>query len=96
MNHKPYNGYWNYETWAVALHIDNDEAEQELWSERAAELTEDDLVDSLKEYHEESAEAGKNALPWFARDLLDAALGEVNWREIAEHLRAEAEEEEAA
>lgn len=93
MEHKPYNGYWNYETWAVGLSIDNDESEQELWAEQAEKLDIDALEVALKEYHEEAAEAGKEQLPTFAKDLLDAAFSEVNWRELARGLKEEAEAE---
>jgi hypothetical protein len=37
MNNKTYNGYYNYETWSVALIIENDQALQEYWLERAQE-----------------------------------------------------------
>ena len=30
-----YNGYTNFETWLVALHLDNDQASQEEWQEEA-------------------------------------------------------------
>lgn len=34
---KGYQGWTNYETWAVALWINNDQGEQEYWHERARE-----------------------------------------------------------
>lgn len=30
-----YNGYTNYETWLVALHLDNDQASQDEWQAEA-------------------------------------------------------------
>ena len=93
-----YQGWTNYETWAVKLHMDNEQSSQEYWAERAqeeAEAAEADefgttkermavrnLAASLKEYHEE----GVPDLAGFAGDLLMAALGSVNWYEIAESM----------
>lgn len=35
-----YNGWKNYATWLVALHLDNDENAQTYWTERATEIAE--------------------------------------------------------
>lgn len=37
VDEKKYNGYTNYETWAVALWIDNDEASQKHWQIEATD-----------------------------------------------------------
>ena len=44
---KTYNGYTNYETWNVALWIDNDEGSQEYWKEQAEQ------ADSIYELEQE-------------------------------------------
>ena len=91
-----YNGWCNYETWNVALWLDNDGA-GEYFRERANDLfeatDEDDtleerklsvvgqLADEIKDQHEEN-------MPTVAgtyADLLGAALGAVDWHEFAEH-----------
>lgn len=78
-----YNGYTNYETWAVALWIDNNQGDSEYWQEQAGEaISIHELADQIKETHEE-------ALPevsGFAADLLNAAMSEVNWYELAENM----------
>lgn len=38
MNENGYQGYKNYQTWNVALHIDNDRNASHYWQERAEEL----------------------------------------------------------
>jgi len=109
MTHKEYNGWTNYETWAVALWLDNDEQSQGYWRDMARECLESAkdkpsevltvaenaayiLAEQLKDDHEE-------ALPeiqGFASDLLDAAMSEVNWQEIAKGFVSEALEESEA
>jgi hypothetical protein len=103
-NTTTYNGWSNYETWAVKLWIDNEPGPYEYWSERAKEILRDprvseylttdqtarqDLAEELKNGHEEDAPQMGNTV--FA-DLLNAALSEVEWYEIAESMLAEAKE----
>lgn len=104
--HEGYQGWKNYETWAVALWIDNDQGTQEYWQDRVAEIEEEfsgrenndrrDVVwavaDALKDWHEEMAfESPNNGGLGFDdkgvfTDLLRAAMGEVDWKEVAESL----------
>jgi hypothetical protein len=96
MERKEYNGWTNYETWAVALWMNNEEGSQRFWSDCAAEVVDAadangtdaacDLADMLKSQHEE-AMPDLGATVW--ADLLGAAMSEVNWYEIAEHLIAD-------
>lgn len=104
-----YNGWTNYETWAVKLWMDNDRGSYEYWKETAeacwaeaedkspnqfmtkAENARLLLSDRLKDEHDSGSEH-----PVFAAaegtvyaDLLNAALSEVNWHEIAESLLAD-------
>lgn len=103
MNEKEYNGWTNYETWAVALWIDNERASHECWREAAAEARQEAptcrqvaegiwsaenaarflLADWLKEDITEAAPLTEASV---YSDLLNAALAEVNWQEIADHL----------
>lgn len=82
-----YNGWTNYETWAVALWLDNEEPAYH----QACELVEREDPDG--EVSHRSADALKSwledempdlgATVW--ADLLRAAFSEVDWLEIAEH-----------
>ena len=84
---KMYNGFKNYETWVVALWLDQDET---YWREEAQACYDNsfnDLDDAryhlsalLKEQHESMA--GEIEAAVFS-DLLNGALSEVNWDEIA-------------
>ena len=92
-----YNGWRNYETWAVKLWMDNEEPSYRYWRDRTREVYEDSaaersftkeeraaftLADVRKAEHEESLPE----LAGFAADLLNAAFGEVDWYEIAQSL----------
>jgi hypothetical protein len=50
-----YNGWSNYETWNVALWMDNDEGNYDYWNERTTEICEaatdkDDAIDKAELY----------------------------------------------
>ena len=107
-----YNGWTNYETWAVKLWIDNEQGSVEYWEEKAQDAYDKASADKsftreeraalnlreiLKDEYDESEQnlldnAKAGASIW--ADLLNAALSEVNWYEIAQHLIEEVEKEE--
>ena len=86
----PYQGWKNYETWAVALWLSNEQGSYEYWRDEARitarhsddrEEATSSLAQSLKNSIEESAPEVEGL---FA-DLLNAAIGEVDWYEVAAH-----------
>jgi len=80
-----YNGWTNYETWAVDLWMSNDAGSYRQWQE-VAYLTEDagTLAELIKEYHEENGPVHEDGwVPSVYTDLLYATMSEVNWDEIA-------------
>jgi hypothetical protein len=107
MSEKTYNGYANYETWAVQLWLDNDQGSQGYWSEAAEEIWESaeptealsksesarfTLTDRLKSEIEE----GVPQITGLYADLLNAALSEVDWADAADNWLQECEGYEAA
>lgn len=110
MNKQEYNGWTNYETWNVALWLDNERGTHDYWLDVVNTALHTciesgvviQVADMLKESHEESLPEVLDHFrdvpdgPWmlqgFAVDLLNAAMSEVNWYEIAEHLIADAKE----
>jgi hypothetical protein len=94
-----YNGWFNYETWLVKLWMDNDEGAYRMWQGIAKEVNDeypkrDNAVGQLsKRLQAEHEEAAPETTGLWA-DLMNAALAEVNWFEIAEHLIDEVREEE--
>jgi hypothetical protein len=102
-----YNGWTNYETWAVNLWIDNEEGSYNYWKEVAEELVKELEGDkgtsayNLSKRLEDETKENAPSLDGVYGDLLNAALSEVNWYEIAksmvedvEYVKEEEEEEE--
>lgn len=107
MNEKPYNGYTNYETWLVALWIDNDQGLQEMIQEFAqaaydeAEASEyltreEEAVATLEKQIEDVIDEMNPLISEASlfSDMLSAAFREVDYREIAEGFIAEVDKEE--
>lgn len=103
MYDKTHNGWSNYETWCVALWIDNERFSYERWRSKARDY----VRLAPKKFPAMFPETNPNevATGWLANrlraeiedgtpvlaagvygDLLSAALAEVDWREVAEHL----------
>ena len=85
-----YNGWRNYETWNVALWMDNDEGSYSYWREEAESIaacadSRESFVDRLARSIETSHTENAPALSGTYADLLGGALSSVDWREIAEH-----------
>ena len=85
---KKYNGYNNYETWLVALWIDNDQGYQEDINSMSEQCTADDINDlatSIKEYVEMMPDVSK-ALETggMVADLVNSTLSDVDWYELSE------------
>lgn len=92
---KKYNGWANYETWCVHLWLTNDEGSYRYWSEeaerhrkKAGEDASGTLAEQLKSELEEASPI--EAASVFS-DLLNAALGEVDWHEVADAFLEEVE-----
>ena len=91
-----YNGYSNYETWALCLWIDNEEGSQNYWSGIAAEIAANVLAEYDDEAEAKSAAVSdlavrmegefEEAMPevdGFWSDVLTTALQRIDWREAA-------------
>ncbi len=101
MEAKTYNGWTNYETWCVALWLDNDQRtyahyqNQALrcweFSESGSKLQEvglsrkEDAICTLSKVIQEEVEESQPEVYGLYADLLGAAMSEVNWNEIATH-----------
>jgi hypothetical protein len=81
MNKMSYNGYENYQTWAVALWLDNDESTSELISDIIKCARSDyDAADQLRDLIEEMNPLADQASMF--TDILSSALSNVSYIEI--------------
>lgn len=98
MNKATYNGWTNYETFIVNLWMDNDEGAQRHWAAQAqdawdeaaptAHTTREEeavehLGEAIKELHMERLDDQETGV---FNDLLQAAIQNVNWFELARNL----------
>jgi dTDP-4-dehydrorhamnose reductase len=105
MERKEYNGWTNYETWCVNLWLDNEEGTQDMVREMAIDAysnaegiigasghlqtATNDLAECIKQFHEENTPKVTGVYA----DLLNTALSEVNWYEMAEYWMSAIEDE---
>ena len=91
---RTHNGWTNYETWVVNLWMDNEQHVQRYWEHeaRTAKTKENPvfwLADRIKEEHEAACQQMLDDSVHYKvgpfADLLNGALSEVNWDEIARH-----------
>lgn len=91
---RTYNGWTNYETWVVNLWMDNEKGQQDYWIEEVQMALKQDnpvlhFADRLKDEHEAAVQQMLDDSVHYKQgpmaDLLNGALSEVNWREIAQH-----------
>jgi hypothetical protein len=87
MERKEYNGWTNYETWLVNLWITNDEGIYQSTLDMVADNSADhDAADAIKNFVEELNPLNNTEASLYT-DLVNAAISEVNWHEIAQTLR---------
>lgn len=79
-----YQGWTNYETWIVHLWLSNDEASYDMALEQARREYEweSEADDVFKEFVIEIYDLDK--IEGVAADLVNAAMQDVNWREVRE------------
>lgn len=110
MSDQRYNGWTNYETWNWKLWIDNDAGSYHYWQGAAREALADaeplydwedkraaavrDLAVQLQEDCESQVEDWMPDQASAFADMLSGAIGRIEWREIAESLIDEADDDE--
>ena len=97
-NDTTYNGWKNYETWNVALHINNDRGDYDFWRENTQHCLDvskseydwqtdrDAAIYNLSVMLQDTFENDAPDLVGTYADLLGSALSNVCWYEIAENL----------
>lgn len=87
--HDSYNGWSTYESWLVALWLDNDELSQTVARELATESASDMEAGNAIKADVENTCGVNDTEAGMISDLVGAALARVDWREIGAHFRAE-------
>src|SRR4051794_7859283 len=92
-----YNGWSNYETWCVHLWLTNEEGSYRYWKEEAERHRKEDresersnLAEQIRSELDEAAPTEKASV---FSDLVNAALSEVDWHEIADAFLEEVQPE---
>jgi hypothetical protein len=89
MSDRTYNGWTNYETWAVGMYLDGNYTGEGTYLavrdlvEEVAPNGKFRVADSLKDWTEGHIEA-EHETSGIVADLVGAALSEVDWEELAE------------
>jgi hypothetical protein len=82
-----YNGWSNWETWNTNLHLFDGLTARDISGTRT--VTADECEEFVQTFLDEVE--GPNG---FVADIIGGFMSEVNWREIAEHLNEDEDEEE--
>ena len=98
MNHKEYNGWYNYETWCFNVwhghdwnNVIKDIVDNYHYNEGDVLSLEErhviELSDYLKDWQESVYEGGghSESITGFLSDILSAGLSEINWHELAKN-----------
>jgi len=81
-----YNGWKNYETWLVNLWFSDSYNEYYLEQFRDGDLVETVTADDVRAYVEDWIDNDINTENGFIADLVNGAMREVDWRELASHV----------
>lgn len=81
-----YNGWKNYETWLVNVWFSDNYNEYFLERFRDGELLEPVTWDMVRSYVEDWVDNDINTENGFIVDLVNGAMREVDWRELASHV----------
>jgi len=81
-----YNGWKNYETWLVGLWFSDSYNEYFLEQFRDGDLTQTVTGDDVREYVQDYVDNDINTENGFISDLVNGAMREVDWRELANHV----------
>jgi hypothetical protein len=90
MERREYNGWTNYETWLVNMWFGDVFADMQNDREDTSAQSLEDFVVSMLEDQGQLPETG------FATDIMNAAMRQVDWEDLASHYEVEEEDEEQA
>lgn len=88
-----YNGWSNYETWLVNLHLNEGNHLEEITRLARKSKTLNELAESLKEFVSDLL-IPENSRDYFLLDVINSTLSAVNWEEIAQPYQIEFLDEE--
>lgn len=89
-----YQGWKNYGTWALSLHLSNDESLYDTTNEIIRRNKDDyDAVEELESFVEDALMPDYSTLSLFAQDILQGAFDEIDFWEIVKDWREGMDEE---
>jgi hypothetical protein len=88
MERREYNGWTNYETWLVNMWYGDIFTDMHNEGEDTSAQALEDFVTSVLEDEGQLREGG------FAADIMNAAMRQVDWEDLASHYELEEEDEE--
>jgi hypothetical protein len=83
-----YNGWTNWETWLTNLHVLDGLTARDINGSRTV------TADEVRDYVDEFLDTDGHSTGPFTSDIIRGFMSEVDWRELADHLNVDDDEDD--